>query len=76
MGALTNGMLSGAVAVTAVCDRCQPWSALLIGIISSLTYSLACKLWKKMDVDDPVEASQVHAACGFWGVIATGIFDQ
>jgi len=76
VGALTNGMLSGAVAITAVCDRCEPWSAFLIGLISSLIYSLACKMWRKMDIDDPVEASQVHGACGLWGLIATGIFDK
>lgn len=55
--ALTNGMLAGAVSVTAVCDRCQPWSAFLIGLISSLVYALSCKLWRKMNVDDPIEAS-------------------
>ena len=57
IGALTNGMLAGAVAVSGVCDRCQPWCAFLIGILSSIVYSLACKLWDKMGVDDPLEAS-------------------
>ena len=76
VGALTNGMLAGAVAVTAVVDRCQPWSAFFIGLISSLFYSLSCKLWKRLNIDDPIEASQVHGACGLWGLIAVGIFDD
>ena len=76
VGALTNGMLAGAVAVTAVADRCQPWSAFFIGLISSLSYSLSCKLWNKLNIDDPIEASQVHGACGLWGLIAVGIFDD
>ena len=69
-------MLAGAVSVTAVADRCAPWSAFFIGLISSLFYSLACKLWKKFNVDDPIEASQIHGACGLWGLIAVGIFDD
>ena len=76
VGALTNGMLAGAVCITAVCDRGQPWSAFLIGLIGSLVYAISCMLWEKMNVDDPIEASQVHAACGFWGLIACGIFDN
>lgn len=63
------------VSITGVCDRCEPWSALIIGFMGSLTYSLACKLAKKVGVDDPIEASMVHGACGMWGLIAVGIFD-
>ena len=57
IGALTNGMIAGAVAISAVCDRCQPWSAFLIGLMSSIVYSFACRLWTKLGVDDPLEAS-------------------
>ena len=74
--ALTNGVLAGLVSITGVCDHCEPWSALIIGLIGSLQYSLACKLWKKMGIDDPIEASQVHGACGMWGLIAVGIFHE
>lgn len=76
VGALTNGVLAGLVSITGVCDHCEPWSAFFIGLIGSLQYSLACKLWKKLGVDDPIEASQVHGACGIWGLIAVGIFDN
>ena len=76
VGALTNGMLAGLVSITGVCDRCEPWSAFIIGLIGSLFYILACKLAKKLGVDDPIEASMVHGACGIWGLIAVGIFDS
>lgn len=76
VSALTNGMLAGAVAITAVCDRCEPWSAFLIGLISSIFYAFCCRFWDKMHIDDPLEASQVHAGCGLWGLIAVGVFDN
>ncbi len=28
-----------------------------------------------MNIDDPIDASQVHGSCGFWGLLAVGIFD-
>lgn len=76
VSALCNGVLAGLVSITGVCDHCEPWSAFFIGLIGSLQYCLACKLWKKLGVDDPIEASQVHGACGIWGLIAVGIFDN
>jgi Amt family ammonium transporter len=33
-------------------------------------------LLKKLKIDDPVDASPVHGACGIWGVIAAGLFDM
>lgn len=76
VGALANGILAGLVAITGVCDRCEPWSAFVIGILGGVFYSLACKLCVKIGVDDPIEASQVHGFCGMWGLIAVGIFDN
>ena len=74
VGALTNGILAGLVSITGTCDSCEPWSAVLIGFIGSVFYTCACKLWQKIGIDDPIEASQVHAACGLWGLFAVGIF--
>ena len=57
VGALTNGLLAGLVSVSGVCDRCDPWAAFFIGLIGSVFYSCACKLWSRIGVDDPIEAS-------------------
>ena len=76
VGALSNGILVGLVSVTGVCDRCEPWSAFLIGAIGSVVYTLSCKLNERLGVDDPIEASQVHGFGGIWGLIAVGIFDN
>jgi len=74
--ALCNGILVGAVSITAVADRCEPWSAVIIGMIGGCVYVGACVLYRRLGVDDPIEASQVHGFGGIWGLIATGIFDN
>lgn len=75
-GALTNGLLAGCVAVTAPCAWIEPWAAFVIGIVGSLIYSLACKLMIKLQIDDPIDAFQVHGACGAWGVISVALFHK
>ena len=76
VGALTNGILSGLVAITGICDRVEPWAAFVIGALSSLVYGFSCKLLQKLDIDDPIEASPVHGFNGLWGLIAVGLFDN
>jgi len=76
VGALSNGILAGLVAITGVCDRCEAWSACIIGFLGGVVYVLACKLMDKLGVDDPIEATQVHGFNGVWGLIAVGIFDN
>lgn len=71
---LTNGMLAGLVCITASCDSVESWAAVVIGIIGSITYSLACKAMTAMKVDDPLEAFQVHGACGIMGCIVLAFF--
>lgn len=75
VGSLCNGILSGLVSITGVCDRVDPWAAFIIGLIGGIIYVLACKLLDILNVDDPIEASPVHGFCGVWGLIAVGIFD-
>ena len=55
--ALCNGLLSGLVSITGICDRCEPWSAFLIGLTASVVYTFACKVTEKLGVDDPLEAA-------------------
>lgn len=75
-GALTNGLLAGCVSITAGCAQVAPWASIVIGICGSIIYSLACLLMEKFQVDDPLEAFQVHGCCGMWGVIAISLFSQ
>jgi Amt family ammonium transporter len=73
---LTNGILAGLVSVTASCNAIEPWAAIVIGIMGSIIYSLMVRLLNKLKIDDPLEAFQVHGACGFWGCIATALFKK
>jgi len=69
-----NGALGGLVGITANCSVVEPWAAVLIGMVSGLTYVFASKLLVKLKIDDAVDAIPVHFFCGMWGLIATGIF--
>lgn len=72
--AIANGLLGGAVSITAGCADVEPWAAFVIGILGSFVYSSACVLLRKLEIDDPVEATQVHGFCGLWGCLALGLF--
>lgn len=56
-GAIGNGLLGGAVSITAGCADVEPWAAFIIGIIGAFVYCFACVLLKKLQIDDPVEAT-------------------
>lgn len=73
---IMNGLLGGHVAITAACDNVESYSAIAIGFIAGFVYIYSVRLFVQVKVDDPVNASQIHLFCGFWGVLAVGIFDQ
>jgi len=72
--ALMNGMLSGAVSVTAGTNVMTPACAMLVGTLGGLLYNYASRGLLYLQVDDPLDASPIHGACGAWGVIAVGLF--
>jgi len=74
IGLALNGILGGLVSITANCSVVNHWAAVLIGMIGAFICYGASRLLLKLKVDDPLDAFAVHGACGFWGVVATGIF--
>mmetsp|Transcript_38041 Transcript_38041/g.125483 ORF Transcript_38041/g.125483 Transcript_38041/m.125483 type:complete len:484 (-) Transcript_38041:210-1661(-) len=72
--AICNGILAGLVSITAGCACMLPWAAFLTGFIGAFVYYGASKLMLKLKIDDPLDAFAVHGACGFWGVLAVGVF--
>lgn len=73
---LCNGVLAGLVAITAGCDCVEPWAAIIIGLLGSITYSLSVRFANYLKVDDPIEAFQVHGCCGFLGTIVVAFFKK
>ena len=51
---LTNGILAGLVCITASSESVDSWSAIIIGIIGSLTYSYSVKASVYFKIDDPL----------------------
>jgi len=75
VGGLCNGILAGLVSITAGCGNVESGSAVVIGLVGAFVYQGASMLLVKLQIDDPVDASPVHGACGIWGTIAAGLFD-
>jgi len=73
-GLANNGILAGLVGVTAPCSTCEPYAAVIVGIVAAFVYFFSSRMLKKMQIDDVVDASPVHCFCGMWGVIAAGLF--
>lgn len=72
---MCNGLLAGAVAITAPCAFVGAPAAVLIGAIAGIWVVVATRLIEeKLRVDDPVGAVAVHCANGAWGVLALGLF--
>jgi len=69
-----NGILGGLVAITASCAFVDPWMAAFIGLVAAAVYNSAHHLLLRLGIDDPLDASAVHGACGIWGLMAAGMF--
>ncbi|XP_028121995.1 ammonium transporter 1 member 4-like [Camellia sinensis] len=69
-----NGLLGGFAAITAGCAVVDPWAAIICGFVAAWVLIGCNKLAEKLQYDDPLEAAQLHAGCGAWGIIFTALF--
>merc|ERR1711871_1815760 len=69
-----NSSLAGCVSVTAGASVLHPLGAVLSGIIGGIVYTAASRTLLALKVDDPLDASPIHGACGVWGCSAVGLF--
>jgi len=76
VSAMCNGILAGLVSITAGCATVEPWAALLVGMVGAIVFRSASRLLLRLCIDDPLDASAVHGACGCWGLIATALFSD
>ena len=72
---MCNGILAGVVSITAGCANMDAGSALIVAAVGGLVYTGFSSLLKRLHIDDPVDASSVHLACGIWGTLAAMLFD-
>jgi ammonium transporter, Amt family len=68
-----NGTLCGFVSITCSCHVVEPWAAILIGASSALVFDGICALFLKLQIDDPLSASPMHAGTGAWGLFLLGL---
>ncbi len=73
--ALSNGLITGLIAVSGSPGTIPSWGSLLIGILSAFIYSFYAWAIRKLKLDDPIEAFAVNFTGGTWGLVAVGWFD-
>jgi len=72
---LANGVLGGAVAITAGCAYVDATSAALIGTGAGALVVVGARfVAETLRVDDVVDAVAIHAFCGAWGTLAVALF--
>ena len=70
-----NASLAGLVAITAPCDVCDAFGAIVIGAVAGVLVVFGVWLLDyKLHIDDPVGAVAVHCLNGIWGTISVGLF--
>ena len=69
-----NGVLAGAVAITASCHMVSPVSSIVIGSIGAMIALASIRWLEAKQIDDAVGAMPVHAAAGVWGTLAVALF--
>ena len=70
-----NGLLAGAVAISASCAFVSPIGAVVIGGLAGLlVIGSILFVDKVLRVDDPVGAISVHGVCGAFGTLGVGLF--
>ena len=72
---LVSCLLAGLVAITAGCYTIPVWSAMIIGMLASITYFLTSHLVRvKLKLDDPLGILAIHGTPGLLAIICEGIF--
>jgi Amt family ammonium transporter len=69
-----SGILAGLVAVTPAAGVVQPYGALLLGIIASITCYTAIQAKNKLGYDDSLDAFGIHGIGGITGAIFLTFF--
>ena len=72
---LASGAVAGLVAITPAAGFVDTGASLIIGALAGVVGFVGVNVIKKIfKYDDSLDAFGVHALCGIWGALATGIF--
>lgn len=72
---LASGAVAGLVAITPAAGFVDNSAAIIIGAVAGIVGFMGVNVVKKaFKYDDSLDAFGVHALCGVWGALATGIF--
>lgn len=72
---LASGLVAGLVAITPAAGFVDTTGSLIIGAVAGIVGFIGVNVIKKaFKYDDSLDAFGIHALCGIWGAIATGIF--
>ncbi|CAK85357.1 unnamed protein product (macronuclear) [Paramecium tetraurelia] len=74
--ALSKGIISALVAVSAATDDIKSWTAFFYGLMAAGVYSVLAKAVPKHHIDDPVEVIPVFLGNGFLGIFLSAFFDS
>lgn len=69
-----EGAIAGLVAITPSCAYVAPWAAFVSGAITAAVCRLSHKLTHYLEVDDTIEAFNLHGVGGIVGGILLGFF--
>ena len=69
-----NGLLAGLVAICSGIGEFSAVGTLITGAIAGVIVVFSVYGLERVGIDDPVGAFSVHGVCGFWGLLATGLF--
>lgn len=70
---MCSGCLSGLVSITGCADIVSTWMSVIVGVVGGIIYCLLSLVLVKYKIDDPLDASPIHAGCGLWGIVASGL---
>ncbi|KAL3531175.1 hypothetical protein ACH5RR_010497 [Cinchona calisaya] len=71
-----NGLLGGLAAITGGCSVVDPWAAIICGFLAAWVLIGFNIMGARLQYDNPLEAAQLHAGGGAWGIIFTGLFGK
>lgn len=70
-----SGVVAGLVAITPASGFVDVRGALVIGAVAGMiSYLFVAHLKRRFGYDDSLDVFGIHATCGAWGALATGIF--